>query len=270
MSDKKSLPASYVKPEKVQMKSSSSSPLSTLAWIVGGVTLLGTLIVITLLLQTPIGTVVIGPLNRLFAADSVQVMWYITRSAGLTAYMVMWLSTAWGLAVSSKILDAMLHRSFTYDFHQFLSLLAIGFTVLHVGVLMADRYLPYSLAQILVPFLSPYRPVWVGIGVIALYLTLLVTVTFYIRGRIGMKAFRYIHMSSLLAYLGVTVHSLLSGTDSSLPSVLMMYTGTFLVIIFLTAYWLVILAQKKQKAISAPAVSPARAVPPPTKARYYR
>ena len=124
-------------------------------------------------------------LNKLFAANSIQTMWYVTRAAGLTAYLLVWLSTVWGLGVSSKIFDPVLQRVFTYDFHQFLSLLAIGFIILHIVVLAADQYLPFSIAQILVPFIAPYRPVWVGIGVFGFYLTILVSITFYIRRQIG-------------------------------------------------------------------------------------
>jgi len=56
----------------------------------------------------------------------------------------------------------------------------------------------------------------VGLGVIGFYLILLVTVTFYIRSRIGMKAFRAIHLLSLVAYRGAVIHGFFSGTDSSL------------------------------------------------------
>ncbi len=220
----------------------------SLSWIAGGVILVAVaLVVATLALETPGTSSLASFLQNAFATSSVQTMWYITRAAGMTAYLLFWLSTAWGLAVSSKILDNLLHRSFTYDFHQFLSLLAIGFTGLHIVVLLFDKYLPYSVAQILVPFLSPYRPFWIGLGVIALYLTLLVTVTFYLRGRIGMKAFRVIHVFSLLAYVGVLVHSVMSGSDSSLTSVLLLYAGTFLVTVFLMTYWIYYSAQKNRQ-----------------------
>ncbi len=193
-------------------------------------------------------------LNRLFALDSQQAMWYVTRAAGVMAYLLVWLSTVWGLAIPTKLVDRLLHRSFTFDFHQFISLLSLGFLALHIFVLTADRYLPYSLAQILVPFLSPYRPLWVGVGVIAFYLLLLVTGTFYVRQRIGMKAFRAIHYTSLLAYLGATAHGLLAGTDSSLPALLAMYAISFLVIVFLTTYWLVLLLQNRRAAALASSI----------------
>ncbi len=211
--------------------------------------------------RTYIGSILGKSLNQLFAIQSTQLMWYITRSAGLVAYLLLWFSTAWGLAVTSKIFDAILHRTFTYDFHQFISLLSIGFIVLHVGVLMADRYLPYSLAQVLMPFLSPYRPLWVGIGVIAFYLCLLVTITFYLRKRIGMRAFRWIHFSSMLAYLGALVHSFFAGTDSSLPAAQWMYAISFLVVVFLTAYWLIVAGARRREQAQNPAAIGSRASP---------
>src|SRR5574341_31672 len=139
----------------------------------------------------------LGLIKWLFETDSVQVWWYITRASGLVAYILLWLSTAWGLAISSKIFDPHLLRNYTYDFHEFLSLLAIGFLVIHLSVLTLDHYLPFSVTQVLVPFTSTYRPLWVGIGVIAFYLTLLVSVTFYLRRYIGVRAFRLIHGLSL-------------------------------------------------------------------------
>jgi len=200
---------------------------------------------IYMLASSTLGVRFTNALDPIFALSSVQVMWYITRASGLMAYFLLWLSTAWGLAVSSKILDRMLHRTFTYDYHQFISLLSIGFVALHVGILMFDRYLPYTLTQALVPFLSPYRPFWVGLGVISLYLILLVTVTFYIRGRIGTRAFRTIHGLSLVAYLGVTAHAVFAGTDSALWFTQVLYMLTFLSVVFLTSYWLMIGLQNR-------------------------
>jgi sulfoxide reductase heme-binding subunit YedZ len=232
-----------LQPEKRQEKSSSIVWKVVKVMVAGLVVFAG--LVVYLLSQSPLGPVLGSSLNQLFAVDSVQLMWYITRAAGLTGYVLLWLSTAWGLAVSSKIFDKLLHRAYTYDFHQFISLLAIGFILLHIAVLMADRYLPYTLAQVLVPFLSPYRPIWVGVGVLAFYLTLLVTVTFYLRSRIGTKTFRAIHILSLVAFLGAAVHGFFSGTDSPLLATQVLYAGTFLSVIFLTSYWLIYMVQKR-------------------------
>ncbi len=202
------------------------------------VALLGLAAIVSIMGYSPLALV--GQLfDRLFAASSVQALWYVTRAAGLISYLLLWLSTVWGLAVTNKVFDPVLHRAFTYDFHQFLSLLAIGFVILHIVVLLADKYLPFSMAQILVPFAAPYRPVWVGLGTIGLYLTLLVSITFYIRRWIGQKTFRMIHLASYLAFMGAALHGLFAGTDSPLPTVQVMYLVTTLSVIFLTVYRIV-------------------------------
>jgi predicted ferric reductase len=215
---------------------------------------LGTLIIF-FVVNSPVGTAITGWLTWALAIDTTQVTWYVTRAAGLMAYILLWLSTVWGLAVASKILDTVLHRTFTYDFHQFISLLALGFLALHLIVLVGDQYLPFTIQQVLLPINAPYRPVWVAIGGVAMYLSVLVTVTYYLRGKIGMKAFRAIHVSSLVGYLAATVHSLFSGTDTALLPARLMYFGSFLVVVFLLVYWLVMRPGQKAspvaKAVSA-------------------
>jgi predicted ferric reductase len=222
--------------------------------------IIGLILIVAVVAITPAGQGVGNYLRWLFAADSVQIWWYVTRASGIIAYLLLWFSTVLGLAVTSKYLDGMLDRLFTYDFHEFISLLSVAFTLVHVLVLMLDKYLPYSLAQILVPFISPYRPFWVGVGVIAFYIILLVTITFYLRNRIGTRTFRVIHVLSLLGYIGVTLHGYYAGTDTALPTMQVLYKVSGLAVLFLTIYWLALLGLRKVEIRRQAATSAAGAV----------
>jgi predicted ferric reductase len=206
---------------------------------------IGSIFVGAIFSLTPPGQTATVWVTWFFGLDKVQLWWYVTRASGIVAYLLLWFSMVLGLAVTSKYLDQLLERVFTYDFHQFISLLSIAFIAVHIIVLLFDRYLPYSIWQILVPFISPYRPFWVGVGVIGFYLIILVTVTFYLRNRIGGKAFRLIHVLSLVGYLGATLHGIYAGTDSTLLSMQLLYKGTGLVVIFLTIFWLVLALLRK-------------------------
>ncbi|MFN2121288.1 MAG: hypothetical protein ACK2T0_12950 [Anaerolineales bacterium] len=242
---------------------SRTSPISTILRPAAIIALVGLVflaaLLILLLSQTSGGVPITGLLASLFGMDTVQSWWYVTRAAGLTAYFLLWLSMVWGMGISTKIFHSAVDGTYTYDFHEFLSLLGLGFVVLHVVVLMLDKYLPFSLAQVLIPFIDPYRPFWVGLGIIGFYLFLLVTVTFYIRSRIGTQAFRSIHVISLLGYLGATLHGLYAGTDSALPVTKLLYIGTLLVIVFLTVYWLVLSAlTRTERSLMRPAKNPSR------------
>jgi predicted ferric reductase len=235
----------------LQSQNNRSKPVSQWPAIISIFTTLAILLLVffgAIFSLTPSGQATAHWLSWFFALDSVQLWWFVTRASGIMAYLLLWFSMVLGLGVTSKSFDHLLDRLFTYDFHQFISLLSIAFMLLHVVVLLFDHYLPYSIWQILVPFISPYRPFWIGIGVIGFYLTLLVTVTFYLRKRIGMHAFRLIHVLSLVGYMGATLHGIYGGTDSPLPAMQLLYKGSALVVIFLTIFWLVLLGLKKLEA----------------------
>jgi sulfoxide reductase heme-binding subunit YedZ len=206
--------------------------------LVGGL-FLGAIVLLRLG-QPTAGSTGSGFLASLFATDTVQSWWYVTRAAGLTAYFLLWLSMVWGLAVPSRFFHPVIDGAYSYDFHEFLSLLGLGFVLLHVIVLLFDKFLPFNILQVLIPFIDSYRPFWVGMGVIGFYIFLLVTVTFYIKSRIGIQAFRSIHVLSLLGYVGATLHGLFAGTDSAFPLAKALYIGTGLIVIFLTVYWMVL------------------------------
>lgn len=221
-----------------QQQKQGSNPRISYDWIAFSLLMIAVAIAVIYLFSSA-GAHLRNTLTGVLALSTDQAMWYLTRAAGMIAYLLLWFSTVWGLLIPSKLFAETLSPDFTFDFHKFISLLSLGFLGLHIVVLTADRYMPYSIAQILVPFISPYRPVWVGVGVVAFYISILVTITFYLRKQIGTRAFRVIHYTSLIAYIGAVAHSLLSGTDSSLPVVLLMYIGTTAVVVFLTVYWLV-------------------------------
>jgi predicted ferric reductase len=193
-------------------------------------------VLVAAIVWAPARTMVQGVLDYLFALSATQVYWYMTRSAGLMAYVLLWFSTVWGISVTSKALDPLLNRQTAYNFHEFLSLLALTFTGLHVIVLLFDHNEPFSLAQVFVPFINVYRPFWVGVGIIATYMALAAAITFYLRGRIGYKKFRAIHYVSYLAFFGVAIHGVMAGTDTPLTVTRIMYLGTTLSVVFLTVY----------------------------------
>lgn len=181
---------------------------------------------------------ILSTINNALALDNTHVFWFITRSAGIMAYLLLWLSTLWGLAVAAKPLDKVLPRLFTFDAHEYLSLLALAFTGIHVIALLFDSYAPFSVIQLFIPFAATYRPLWTAFGIVGLDLAALATITFYLRQRIGGKTFRVLHYSSFIAYFGATVHGIFSGTDSGLAATQLMYLETGLVVIMFTIYYL--------------------------------
>src|SRR5690606_38886287 len=73
--------------------------------------------------------------------------------------------------------------------------------------------------SLLVPFLSPYRPVAVGAGVIAGWLVAIATASFWLRSRIGTKRWRTLQYVTFLAYFASLGHGFFAGTNHQLPLV---------------------------------------------------
>ena len=70
--------------------------------------------------------------------------------------------------------------------HRNLSLLAVVFLAVHVVTTLADSYAPIALKDVFVPFLSSYRPLWLGLGAVACDLLLALIVTSLLRVRLGL------------------------------------------------------------------------------------
>jgi predicted ferric reductase len=128
-------------------------------------------------------------------------------------------------------------------------------------VLMWDGYIKYGPANILVPFNSEYRPVWVGIGQIAFYISALVVASFYAKKHIGHKAWRLIHYVSFITFLMVTLHGVQAGTDTNTSAMQIVYIASMSIVLFLTV--MRILTAKLAKAPShSPNPAQTKRLPP--------
>src|SRR5258708_5732461 len=103
------------------------------------------------------------------------------------------MSVVLGLTMNTRLADRFVRRNATYDMHRFISILALGFTLFHIYILLGDGYFNYPVQQLSLPFLSPYRPLEIAIGVFATYALVIVVGSFYLRRFIGYRAWRTLH-----------------------------------------------------------------------------
>jgi sulfoxide reductase heme-binding subunit YedZ len=186
-----------------------------------------------------LGATTPGAVQSLIAAAVTQqdkLAWYGTRLFAFLAYLAVAGSVIYGLLLATKLLDAIAHRPVTFSLHKDLALVGLGFAGVHALLLTLDSTVPFSLAGILVPFAAPYRPLWVGFGQIAFYLSLVVVASFYVRTRIGQRTWRLLHYVTFLAFLASTLHGLQAGSDSGTPWAWSIYMGATVVVIFLLVY----------------------------------
>ncbi|MFL5735023.1 MAG: hypothetical protein ACJ78Q_17845 [Chloroflexia bacterium] len=150
------------------------------------------------------------------SATAPHAYWYISRASAFVAFALLWLSMLAGLGITGKLARFWPGLPGSFELHRFTALLGLGFGLVHALVLLGDQYINYTLPQLLVPFMSTnYKPEWVGFGQLAFYFLMVVSFSFYVRDRLGVHAWRLIHMLSFALFLMTLIHGLRSGTDSS-------------------------------------------------------
>jgi predicted ferric reductase len=198
-------------------------------------------ILVATLLGAFVAVLVLPTLTRVLFGPGVNVVWDLTRVAGLIAYGLIWWSVVFGLLITNRMATLWPGGPAAVDLHQFTSLLGLAFSLFHAILLLADSYVPYTLLQIALPFTSEYRPVWVGLGQIAIYLLIPVILSFYLRRGLGPTAWRLIHSGSFFAFAFITAHGLLAGSDTTNLAILSFYALTGLSVCFLMIYRMLVL-----------------------------
>lgn len=149
---------------------------------------------------------------------SSPVDWYAARAAGIVAYTLLSAIVVLGITMAGKKKIHRWPRFAIEDVHRFGGMLVGSFVVIHVVTIAIDAWLPFSPASIVVPFTSAYKPVWVGLGIVAAELLLALAVTNRLRNvRISYRFWRRAHYLNFAVWTAATIHSLGSGTDRSTP-----------------------------------------------------
>jgi methionine sulfoxide reductase heme-binding subunit len=142
-----------------------------------------------------------------------SVYWYLTRSTGAVALVLLTLAIALGVLDVKRFSTPRWPRFVVDSLHRNVSLLAMVFLVLHILTSVLDSFAPISLVDAFVPFAGSYRPFWLGLGAISFDLLLAVTFTSLLRKRMGYASWRAIHWLTYASWPIALLHGLGTGSD---------------------------------------------------------
>jgi hypothetical protein len=153
------------------------------------------------------------------------VTWDVARASGFTTYLLVTLSVALGLALTVQWQSKHLPRIVTSELHNFVSLLSLVFVGIHVAAIWVDPFTRFGWTEIFVPFVSHYRPLWMALGILGLYLGLAIGLSTWLRPRIGYLWWRRLHLLSFALFALVTVHGIATGSDTQTWWGVVLYGG---------------------------------------------
>jgi methionine sulfoxide reductase heme-binding subunit len=147
-------------------------------------------------------------------ADLVSALWALGRGTGVVALVLFTISLVLGILARSGRRVPGLGRFGTSDLHRTAALTGTGLVATHVTSLLFDPYAQLKVVDVVFPFLAAYRPLWLGLGTLALDLIGVVTVVSLLRHRIGPTVFKGVHWATYLLWPTALLHALGSGTDA--------------------------------------------------------
>jgi DMSO/TMAO reductase YedYZ heme-binding membrane subunit len=196
----------------------------------------------------------------LAAGGNAKVFWFVTRGTGVVALLLLTAGVVLGVLTSLRWRSASLPRFVVAGLHRNVTLLALAFVGVHVVTTVADGFAPIGLRDAVVPFLSPYRPVWLGLGAVAFDLLLALVVTSLLRARLGMRRWRAVHWLAYAAWPVALVHAFGTGSDPRrawFPVLAIVCVGSVVTAVL----WRATAAREARPGIRVAAVAAALAVP---------
>ncbi|MGO8871017.1 MAG: ferric reductase-like transmembrane domain-containing protein [Acidimicrobiales bacterium] len=143
------------------------------------------------------------------------VLWYATRATGVVALVLLTGTMVLGMLTAGRARSRSWPAFAQADLHKRISLLAVVFLTIHVITAVLDTYVDIGRAALVVPFASPYRPLWTGLGTVGVDLLVAVGVSSALRQRISARTWRGVHWLAYGSWPVAMAHSLGEGTDAS-------------------------------------------------------
>jgi methionine sulfoxide reductase heme-binding subunit len=189
----------------------------------------------------------------LVTADQ-SLTWYLVRASGISAYILVTGCTVWGILLSTKVIRDWSPGPLSILIHSTTAWLSVAFMLIHMVLLLFDKFFKYQVYDLLIPFIGPYRPFAVGLGVIAFWIILVVNVSLTVNRKLAHYRITLLNYGVYLSFVLATVHSYLAGTDAIYPGFQLMLVANMAVVLIALGFRL-----GKSNALEKPA--PARERP---------
>jgi sulfoxide reductase heme-binding subunit YedZ len=121
------------------------------------------------------------------------------------------LAVALGILTTQRLKARWWPAFVSQELHRNVSLLAMSFLAIHIVTILNDRFVRLGSP---IPFSSPFRPFWIGIGLVATYLLAAVLITSLVRRWLPYNGWRTVHWLTYPSWLLAVGHGIGSGTDA--------------------------------------------------------
>jgi predicted ferric reductase len=159
-----------------------------------------------------------------------SLLWYSTRATGVVALVLLTGTVVLGVVGTARAASPAWPRLVTASLHRNLALTSAALVLVHIVTTALDPFAPIGWFAAVIPFSSPYRPLWLSLGAIAFDLLLALTISSLVRTRLSYRAWRLVHWTAYLCWPVAVLHGLGTGTDTPVRWVLVLTLGCVAVV----------------------------------------
>lgn len=141
-------------------------------------------------------------------------LWYVNRGTGVVLLVVFSLSVVLGVLATGRAVSPLWPRFVTQGLHRTLAALSVLLLTAHAATAVVDEFVDIRWWQAVVPVGGTYEPLWLGLGTLALDLTLVVVATSLARARLPHRTWLLVHLTTYAAWAAGVVHGIGIGTDA--------------------------------------------------------
>lgn len=166
------------------------------------------------------------------AASSPSWFWYATRGLGTATLIVLTGTVVLGIVTSTRWIGESTPAFVAADVHRNLSLLGMCLLAAHIITTVLDPFAHINVRDVLIPVGAAYRPVWLGLGVAAMWVLIGVVASSLLRDRVGPRLWRLIHWAAYGSWPLAVVHGLGTGSDAQAPWLIAVVAACVVAVVF--------------------------------------
>ena len=162
--------------------------------------------------------------------------WYVARVSGITSYLLLVTLMLLGVGISSGYAFRLFGPIVAWRIHRATGITLMAFVFIHLGALLLDQFMNFSLLDVLVPFYSQFSPTYLSLGIIGFYLLLITMFSSIFMIVTKYKAWRFLHYLTFPAFVTLFIHGVFLGTDTSSLAMQLTYWITGVLVGLSVAY----------------------------------
>lgn len=142
-----------------------------------------------------------------------ELLWYVSRATGVVSLVLLTGVLCLGMITAGRRSPRGSGATVVMALHRWVSLGMVVFLAAHIVTAIVDGYVSIGWLAVVVPFVSDYEPLLIGLGALAVDLLAAVMLTSLLRHRLPERSWRLVHWLSYAMWPIAVVHGFALGTD---------------------------------------------------------